>query len=1538
MPDQTTRNVPAGGPATINGVLYQLLWSVLQASRATIARAPVVEGGEPTEVLIVLEPIGGGGDLVVHADGVKLVQQLKARPDGGPWSLREVIESVIPDLYLDSSGTVEDAEFQFVTEGVMGIWKNVYLFFQSLRDRECPDDPLSDLDDTAELKFGKRMRSGAEEQFWERTSYTQRTLFEKVLKHVRMRNAVSTAESELDTCKRLRKLLGRFEFVGEQGMDRIRQQIDSHLLAVVDVNDNVPSVRDSLAMELARRATAGGAEIVCIDFLEERGINAVSLSHFALFRGVVRNVTARTLERLGYRRHDDVRRRAVIDVLTSWGSVTPILAIAGESGSGKSWRGYGICDIEQASERIAVVVTVADTVEATLDRAAREIWQVAAGHDEVIPISQLGRRLRRVVPGIPRLWLTVVVDGPVTFEQAKALILQDWEAWGARLVLTLSANVAEQLERTSHGRCRAITVQDFSDVELHQYLQSVLGESWPSMPEFVRYPLRRPLLASIYRRVVEARPTDEWSPTSEYQVFDECWRQLLNPADQNCIIQLAMNRLDQGHESWSVQQIREASGDVNSIMRLEQAGWLRRANSDPLPVYEFSHARLLNWASALALISRCADQLVTVSDLENQLCKYLWEPEDAQTRRLSFVPMDFLWLACSAPDVQAHVPTIIQNLAGEHYRRAEILYTKLLPTLGPLVLYALIERLRSHVREQLTANLIIQGIVQVGGTEASEAGGRLVRDSDPLVRIEGASVLKSCPSVDALDDLWQLHIDSHIDPDTFLREHELKHFLYKDTIGALSRCSKLSPEWIDSKLATTNVSDEMRSDLVYLLAGLPSETGRPIWLRHKRDLFQRVRADKYRSIATCIDAFSDHDEIDWIVNHVKVKDDFLGARCLRALVRLDPALAVDQLPEIDRQSLSVARKWFCDHLFVSHLNATQDKLREMIQGGDDVWEIASVYDGRFNYVDSATLELLLAHFQAQLEALALTPDTILNDGLHQPLRLLIQANTVSQLQQLSQYAGTVLEQLLVDYVLRIGPRKGIDRDSLTREDAICLLQRFQGDGFAQAISCLLRGDTFYGRLDGMKLASKRANADVIAALQAIIESEETHNGDFWEQSDAAIQLAEIGEWKEVISLVRRIDLKVSRNVLDLARHGLQPDSALLTTTAENASNDPSSITAGDILVLGFGAADLAQIVMQCSESCDEASDIAHACVIALELLRDSSSANVTFLRKQLEIEPHNFSATNALIVNGAPLALESLLGYFGKSLTGAVARTLITKMENPHNAVECFKSTILNKIRTGHGLELANELHRVISRIDRSVAAEILSVSAIEEFVRDGSFADEGNAWFVGSKASAIRCLAVIDTNAAFVAAKAAFRNPNGHDRNYYPTVLLEIDETTALSFLLDALSNETDERVQAAIGRALSSVNSEELILSGLSSDGLALRVASCRAAKWQKWTEPLEHQLSAMLSDSNDVVSREAAESLVALSVEREAELLGEAIINSDSNSDRWLFLDCLLSIADPGDDHHRWPLHGPPIGDVLTPAQYREVSKHLEDCRKY
>jgi hypothetical protein len=142
-------SVPSGGPGNINGINYQMLWalSTLGSFKGTTARDL---DGSLIGATLILEP-AKGGDQQELLGTKRVVVQLKARSDGGTWSLQEVVRDVLPDLYL-AVDPDKDVEYHFVTEGTRGEWEEVEKSFASLH-HPAPSDPLARLDDRNPLKF-----------------------------------------------------------------------------------------------------------------------------------------------------------------------------------------------------------------------------------------------------------------------------------------------------------------------------------------------------------------------------------------------------------------------------------------------------------------------------------------------------------------------------------------------------------------------------------------------------------------------------------------------------------------------------------------------------------------------------------------------------------------------------------------------------------------------------------------------------------------------------------------------------------------------------------------------------------------------------------------------------------------------------------------------------------------------------------------------------------------------------------------------------------------------------------------------------------------------------------------------------------------------------------------------------------------------------------------------------------------------------------------------------------------------------------------
>ncbi|MBU6173450.1 MAG: hypothetical protein KGQ60_06570, partial [Planctomycetes bacterium] len=87
--------VPPGGPSTVNGVLYQMLFSLLTLGGYRVDRHRLGDG-RLEQVTLILEPSSGGDQQALYP-GVRVVTQLKARSTGGSWSLQEIVRGVHGD-------------------------------------------------------------------------------------------------------------------------------------------------------------------------------------------------------------------------------------------------------------------------------------------------------------------------------------------------------------------------------------------------------------------------------------------------------------------------------------------------------------------------------------------------------------------------------------------------------------------------------------------------------------------------------------------------------------------------------------------------------------------------------------------------------------------------------------------------------------------------------------------------------------------------------------------------------------------------------------------------------------------------------------------------------------------------------------------------------------------------------------------------------------------------------------------------------------------------------------------------------------------------------------------------------------------------------------------------------------------------------------------------------------------------------------------------------------------------------------------------
>src|SRR5262249_13027707 len=139
-------------------------------------------------------------------------------------------------------------------------------------------------------------------------------------------------------------------------------------------------------------------------------------------------------------------------------------------------------------------------------------------------------------------------------------------------------------------------------------------------------------------------------------------------------------------------------------------------------------------------------------------------------------------------------------------------------------------------------------------------GSQLVFDDVSEVREVGMRVLARFPSIQPLDQLWNLHIES-VRICEKKEEHEHWWVPYDISFAALRACVRANPAWLEDRIRRADKDREPVSELAYLLANLESDSGQTIWQASKAILFEKVPQNKLRSLARCIWRFKDRDEV-----------------------------------------------------------------------------------------------------------------------------------------------------------------------------------------------------------------------------------------------------------------------------------------------------------------------------------------------------------------------------------------------------------------------------------------------------------------------------------------------------------------------------------------------------------------------------------------------------------------------------------------------------------------------------------------------------
>ena len=1176
----------AGGPAAINGFLYQILHHIEWIASVRLEGADQ----EVKNALLVLEP-RNGGDAQSEAPDQYLVEQYKTRANG-TWALTDV-ETILRDLRKAVPPSLpENALYRFVTDGRDGRLGVFKAFLGALKSVEGPDYLNND--------EKRNFRSGL--------TVTDREFFDHIVTEMRSGDPQQQAKERAVVFH----LLSHFEMEFRVTSSGLIEKIERGLRPYVANLGDECGVGDRLVGLLTKKLSKGELQLDSTGLgglLREAGLSIERLRNLRRLPETMAELSQARLGRIGYRHEKDVRK------VPCWPEEKPVLLITGESGAGKTWQLGKYLEECVEARRATTLVLGAKTTEDILTWAARDIWQEGLIEtSEKSSLPAVSNFLREITPNAPIPLLTVAVDDIQDVDVARALLQRDWMRWRMRLILAVPDTVARALEHTDRETIHVHRIGDFSIDELDALLKQH-GQQWANLPSDLKKLLCKPILAGLF---LELRYTSfQDAPCSEYEIFEKFWARITANSydgDAGIVIALAAHT----HEGKSYPLPRPEWQEIGltdeSLARLQVAGWLRSQNGE----VEFVHDRLLNWAVAKYLARKFQRGELSVDDLYNTLVVKSKEQERRLFQRLGYVLMDTFWLLAAEDAGPRILVQLMAKVGGYTFEN----YIRLLPTLGQRsvpILLKLLNRITSDSSCGYKVSLIRKALVNLAQQEKVELGDEiteLLKTSCRFQQSAAIAVLEAVPDSRHLDRLWELHQQYMDARDNNTDGYKTRD--YQASFAALRAGIKKNPKWLRNRILDTDNNRERISELGYLLSGLEHSDAPAIWRDTSDVLMSNISQNKPRSLINCIARFGDHEKIDFVIEHLSCSEDSASWAAIEALTILAPHEAVDRLIEVEDFDRYVTRNQWLPHLLRVRPIQTRRRILELAQSVPRGYKlIADIFWERPDELDEATLRLVLRTLETDLRDLR---DSFAEEPfiLNNPLEFLGRIACPKLLKILQAEAGGELERLIVEVAFSRLYTNSDTFDSI-RENARRILILIGGQGITTLINRELESEHFWVRYGGLKWAFVRADDCTIKQLATIArrpiprdangQPQSGHSQEFRQAMTALAALGADSVLVEILMQTGVVDVSIPMDLADLRAH-CGPLQNTLTNSALGLLQDPASPENLQLtsLVIAWlsGDADLIPTVRTVLERSDPESQIAKYACITLQKLGDQS--------------------------------------------------------------------------------------------------------------------------------------------------------------------------------------------------------------------------------------------------------------------------------------------------------------------------------------------
>ena len=1083
----------SGGSAAINGFLYQILKHLDWLTN--VSMNCVLDGHEMKDGCLILEP-GDGGDAKAQTSSRFLVEQYKTRANR-TWSL-SALEAVLRDLLRAVPETCpENARYRFVTDGKSGRLEE----FESFITRLNAIESIANLNNEPKRNFTNSLCLGDQDFLGHLAVKTQS----------KSAGSVTVEKREL-----VAHLLRNFKMEFEVGKDELINAVETRLRPHVENLGDEAGVRQRLIGNLMERLGLGAIN------LDKNGIDTM-FQKAGLRPDRVRKVRnlARTLEAGMRRRSGYLKYRGEKDVrdVPHWPGTKPVLLIAGESGSGKSWQLARLME-ESVEKGESVVFVQADgTAEDILRSAADDIWQVALGETSEKKLQAISNFFREEAFRLQPPLYTIAVDDVQSNNVARNLIRQDWTSLGARLVLTVPLGVARSLKSEDGESIQIHCVDEFT-VDQLDVLLKMYGHQWGDLPQDLKRLLRKPVLAGLFVDLAVSSFRD--APHSEYEIFQAFWDRIevkCNVGDTGIVVALAASVLQSKHYPLPREHWNEIGLDKESLAALELAGWLSCLEHGEVAI---AHDRLLNWAIAQYLYERFMCQALSVDELFASLTGVADGIGTDSIDRFGYVAMDTLWLLSAEEANQAALGLLLDKMESQREFGGEgrTLYTKLLPTLGQRAVPLLLQRLGAVTDGSVgdyRVSLIGDGITMVARHESvdirSDIESLLQSQSWDLQSV-AVKVLATAPDPRHMDRLWEIHqkrldaLGNNVDG-IVERGHET-------TFLALRVGVRQEPEWLRERIRNADPVSERVAELGNLLSGLDDPSAENIWIDVRDALMKKVPANNPRCLLHCVGRFTDYEYKDFVIRHLSFSGNIVSVAALVALAILDPKEAIDRIADMNDEQQLFVNEWL-PLLLGANAELTRARIRQLAVSDSRVqYLIEDYFEKQPADVDEETLGLVLRNREMQLREKFGEVTTVDLPWHYFPLRFLNRMCSPELLLRLQDEAGGELEGMVVE--LGYSRLRGNSRvkDHIL-EAARRTLLLFAGSGISDLINRELESEHFWIRLGGLNWAWVCGNEGTIERLAAIArrpivrDSSGKAEADAWQEfSEATMGLAALG--------------------------------------------------------------------------------------------------------------------------------------------------------------------------------------------------------------------------------------------------------------------------------------------------------------------------------------------------------------------------------------------------------------------------------------------